>query len=220
MHVAVGNAHQPGGHTGLVDLNGVCVRPRRPGGGPELMGKLGELDGMIEAQEKRARRSGLSKKSRENIQKRIGEFRSQQADCVKQFHLKPKEIMKIGRKIKGLKRRIATARDEIDRVEREVGFAREEVHRMAVQIRRTASAATRLGVEKDIILDAERRLEPIDQDSLDIPLVDHRIYLIEERQEEVLGKRLISPDDVNPGAFVFRIGSKIKLLQLVLDRKA
>ncbi len=122
------------------------------------MGKLGHLDTLIENQEKRARRSGLSRKSCENIFKRIANYRAQQVEIIHQFALKSKEIMKIGRKIKGLKRRIAAARDEIDRVEREVGFPFEQIHKMAVQIRRNAAVAKRLGVEKEIILDAERRL--------------------------------------------------------------
>ena len=125
---------------------------------PDMMGKLGHLDTLIENQEKRARRSGLSRKSCENIFKRIANYRAQQVEIIHQFALKSKEIMKIGRKIKGLKRRIAAARDEIDRVEREVGFPFEQIHKMAVQIRRNAAVAKRLGVEKEIILDAERRL--------------------------------------------------------------
>ncbi len=125
---------------------------------PDMMGKLGHLDTLIENQEKRARRSGLSRKSRENILKRIANYRARQVEIIHQFALKSKEIMKIGRKIKGLKRRIAAARDEIDRVEREVGFPFEQIHKMAVQIRRNAAVAKRLGVEKEIILDAERRL--------------------------------------------------------------
>ena len=125
---------------------------------PDMMGKLGHLDTLIENQEKRLRRSGLSRKSTENIMKRIANYRVQQVEIIHQFALKPKEIMKIGRKIKGLKRRIAAARDEIDRVEREVGFPFEQIHKMAVQIRRNAAVAKRLGVEKEIILDAERRL--------------------------------------------------------------
>ena len=131
----------------------MCIRDS-----PDMMGKLGHLDTLIENQEKRARRSGLSRKSCENISKRIANYRTQQVEIIHQFALKSKEIMKIGRKIKGLKRRIAAARDEIDRVEREVGFPFEQIHKMAVQIRRNAAVAKRLGVEKEIILDAERRL--------------------------------------------------------------
>ncbi len=125
---------------------------------PALMNEMSEYDALIEVQEKRARRSGLSAKSRRNIADRVGEYRALQADLVREFHLKNKEIMKIARKIKSLKRRIATSRDEIDRVEREVGFDAHEIHKMAVQLRRSQSAAQKLGVDRDAILDAERRL--------------------------------------------------------------
>jgi len=126
---------------------------------PELMEKIGSFDVLIEAQEKRQRRSRLSRKSRDNIRKRIDAYRTQQVEIVRQFTLKPKEVMKIARKIKGLRRRIHAARDEIDRVEREIGFGRNEVHKMAVQVRRSPAAARKIGVDKDALLDAERRLQ-------------------------------------------------------------
>ena len=125
---------------------------------PDLMDKIGELDSLVDAQEKRSRRSDLSQKSRDSIRQRIGEYRAEQAAVVQFFQLKAKEIAKIARKIKGLKRRIATARDEIDRIEREVGFSAQEIHRMGVQLRRSTAAAKRLRVEREVVLEADRRL--------------------------------------------------------------
>ncbi len=156
---------------------------------PELMEKLGELERLIEVQEKRGRRSGLSEKSRHNIVSRIRELRAGQADVIREFQLKSKEIMKIARKIKGLKRRIAAARDEIDRAEREVGFSDKDIHAMAVKLRRTASAAKTLGVDRDMILDAERRLlaaqRRIDQIESDARLdADQITVLIDEIKEK------------------------------------
>ncbi len=160
---------------------------------PGYMGKIGELDALIETQEKRARRSGLSRKSRDNIRQRIGGYRMQQVKVISKFDLKAKEIMKIGRKIKGLKRRISSAKDEIDRVEREVGFYAAQVHKMAVQIRRSATAAEKLGVEKDLVLDAERRLlmaqRKIDQIEADAKLgtddINELIDVIKEKEEKI-----------------------------------
>ena len=125
---------------------------------PELVNKISKIEILVEAQEKRKLRKSLSQKSLDNICARVQELRAGQVDVIRAFCLKSKEIMKIARKIKGLKRRISTARDEIDRVEREVGFTSPKVHEMAVQIRRTASAAEKLGVDREAILDAERRL--------------------------------------------------------------
>ncbi len=125
---------------------------------PDLMKKMGEFDEQIEQQEKRSRRANLSEKSLGNIQTRIDELRGNQADIVRAFRLKNKEIMKIARKIKSLKRRISTGRDEIDRVEREVGLEAAEIHDAANQLRRNAASAQKIGLDPDTILDAERRL--------------------------------------------------------------
>ncbi len=165
---------------------------------PEMMGKIGSMETHIEAQEKRLRRSGLSRKSRDNIAKRIGVYRKQQVEIIRQFTLKSKEIMKIGRKIKGLRRRIASARDEIDRVEREVGFPTDKIHKMAVQIRRSPSVAKKLGVEKDVILDAERRLtmahRRIDQIESDAKLntdeISALIDVIKAKEEKIYAAKM------------------------------
>ena len=125
---------------------------------PDQVDKIFGIEALVEAQEKRKLRKALSQKSLDNIAARIQELRKGQVEVIRAFCLKSKEIMKIARKIKGLKRRISTARDEIDRVEREVGFTSPKVHEMAVAIRRTASAAEKLGVEREAVLDAERRL--------------------------------------------------------------
>jgi RNA polymerase primary sigma factor len=125
---------------------------------PGMMEEMAECEDQIENQEKRARRTGLTKKSHDNILRRIKEYRRQQGEIVRAFMLKSKEMTKIARKIKGLRRRILAARDEIDRIEREVGFDATEIHDIAVQLRRTASAAKRLNVDRELLLDAERRL--------------------------------------------------------------
>ncbi len=165
---------------------------------PELMGEIVEYDSQIEQQEKRLRRSGLSEKSQENILTRIVDLRTAQADAVREFHLKSKEILKIGRKIKGLKRRIATAHDEIDRVEREIGFNAEEIHDMAVQTRRSASAAEKFGLEKEALFDAERRLilaqrkiEQIETDTrLNADEVGELIDVIKQKEEKIYNAKM------------------------------
>ncbi|GMU93452.1 MAG: RNA polymerase sigma factor SigA [Candidatus Hydrogenedentota bacterium] len=160
---------------------------------PSLMDQMNEIEAQIENQEKRGRRSGLTERSLENIRERIIEFRAQQADIVREFRLKTKEIMKIARKIKSLKRRIQTSRDEIDRVEREVGYSGEQIRKIAAQLRRSASAAQKLGVDRDAIFDAERRLtlaqRKIDQIESDAKLGSDDITVlidtIKEREEKI-----------------------------------
>ncbi len=165
---------------------------------PDLMEHIVELDESIGAQDKRSRRTGLSEKSRANIDKKIAEYRTEQIDIICKFKLKSKEISKIGRKIKGLKRRISACRDEIDRVEREVGFGTDEVHDMAVKLRRSAAAAEKLGVEKEVVLDAERRLtiaqRKIDQIESDAKLnadeISELIDVIKHREELIYNAKM------------------------------
>ena len=160
---------------------------------PAFMDQMGGIEGQVELQEKRARRTGLSDKSLDNIMLRILELRHMQADIVREFKLKTKEIMKIARKIKSLKRRIQSSRDEIDRVEREIGFSAPDIHSMSVQLRRSASAANKLGVDKDQVFDAERRLllaqRKIDQIESDAKLnsdeITALIDTIKEKEEKI-----------------------------------
>ncbi|MEX0914604.1 MAG: RNA polymerase sigma factor RpoD, partial [Wenzhouxiangellaceae bacterium] len=112
---------------------------------------------------------------------------------VRQFNLKAKEIMKIARKIKGLKRRIAAARDEIDRVEREVGFLAEEIRDLSRKLEKTPGLAEKMGVEREVILDAERRVNmaqrKIDQITGDAKLdpdqISQLIDTIRDREEKI-----------------------------------
>jgi RNA polymerase primary sigma factor len=165
---------------------------------PILVDQIAELETNIEAQEKRARRSGLSTKSRDNIEKKMQEFRDIQVEIIYRFDLKPKEILKIGRKIKGLKRRIAAARDEIDRVEREVGFDAKKVHIISVQVRRTAASAKRYDIEKEVLLDADRRLaiaqrkvEQIETDAkLNADEIGELIDVIREKDEKIYSAKM------------------------------
>jgi len=165
---------------------------------PQRMEELQAIEGVVESQEKRLRRSGLSKRSLANVNRMMEELRGKQADIVRQFHLKSKEIMKISRKIKGLKRRIATARDEIDRVEREVGFASEEVHKMAVQTRRSASMSKKYDIDPEVVFDAERRLtmaqRKIDQIQIDAKLdadqITELIDDIKSKEEKIYSAKM------------------------------
>ena len=182
----------------ITDIEDIRVHHRFVKQLPIFMGKLGELDALVENQETRLRRSGLSRKSRDNIKKRMAEYHAQQAGIIREFHLKSKEIMKIGRKIKGLKRRISSARDEIDRVEREIGYRADHVHKLAVQIRRSPSAANRLDIDKGVVLDAERRLvmaqRKIDQIETDAKLeadaIGELIDLVKEKEEKIYAAKM------------------------------
>ena len=160
---------------------------------PEIVELLVKYQEDIDGQDKRARRTDLTERSLMNIRKRISEYRGLQAELVRELHLKNKEIMKISRKIKGLRRRIFSARDEIERVEQEVDCGAEEVHVIAVKLRRSISAADQMGVDPDAIFDAERRIglaqrkiEHIETDArLEADQITDLIDIIREKEEKI-----------------------------------
>jgi RNA polymerase primary sigma factor len=160
---------------------------------PFVMERMVELDNLIEAQTKRSRRTNLSNKSTGNISGKVVELRAEQVEIVRKFRLKTREVMKVGRKIKGLKRRIQAANDEIDRIEREVGMPGVDLVANAAKVRKTAAAAEKMGIEKDVLLDAERRyllaqkkVEQIEEDAqLSSDEISALITKIKEKEDKI-----------------------------------
>lgn len=165
---------------------------------PKYMERIGEMELRIEAQEKRLRRSKLPAKSRQNIFKRIEQYRKEQIEVIRGFQLKPREIMKIGRKIKGLKRRIAAAKDDIDRIEREAGMSAEEILKVCAQARRRPGVLKKLGLEKETIFEIERRLQiarrklaQIENDAkLEPDKINELINVITERENKIYAAKM------------------------------
>lgn len=165
---------------------------------PEMMELMAKLAEQSESQEKRLRRTGLSDRSTANISKKIDSIRSEQAEIIGEFKLKAKEILKIARKIKGLKRRISTAKDEISRVEREIGFSAEDIANMAVKVRRVAAAAEKFGIEREVLIDADRRVSmaqrKIDQIEADARLgsdeISELIDTIRAKEEKIYSAKM------------------------------
>ena len=165
---------------------------------PGLMISMTKLSEQKEIQEKRLRRSGLSKRSVDNITGKVHDIQMEQAGVIASFKLKSKEVMKIARKIKGLKRRIAAANDEIDRVEREIGHHAAEIHNMNQQIKRAASNAEKFGIEKEVLIDAERRINmaqrKVDQIESDAQLtadqISEMIDIIRQKEENIYSAKM------------------------------
>ncbi len=160
---------------------------------PELMDHLAVLSEESEGQEKKIRRTKVSDRLLAMVLAKIGEIRKKQAVIINEFNLKSKEMMKIARKIKGLKRRIQTSSDEIDRVERELGMPAEKIQTNAAQTRRSFKHADTLGIEKEVLFDAERRVNmaqrKIDQIETDARLnageISALIETINLREEKI-----------------------------------
>jgi len=165
---------------------------------PILIEQIIDLSEELEKQEKRLTRSGLTDKTSASIDKKMEEIRQKQAGIVDEFKLKSKEIMKIARKIKGLKRRIAAAQDEIDRVEREIGFSQPEILKMAGKTHKNPEAAEKIGIEREILIDAERRLmiaqRKIDQIEHDARLNPDQISVlidtIKDKEEKIYSAKM------------------------------
>ncbi len=125
---------------------------------PKLMGRMSEIDEAIQEEERRLLRANVAAKTQEVVKQRVEELRREQSEIAREFHLKNKEILKIARKIKSLKRRIAAARDDIDRVERELGKSAAEIHELAAQMRRSTTRSAKGGIEPEKLDEADRRL--------------------------------------------------------------
>ncbi|MGC8846315.1 MAG: RNA polymerase sigma factor RpoD, partial [Candidatus Hydrogenedens sp.] len=67
----------------------------------------------------------------ETLQKQIQELKEKQYQILSNFPLCAREIVKIGRKIKALERRILSARDEIVQLEHEFGLTADEIIKKA-----------------------------------------------------------------------------------------
>ena len=165
---------------------------------PEYMERIGEMELRIEAQEKRLRRSNLPAKSRQNIHRRIDEFRGKQVEVIRNFCLKPREIMKIGRKIKGLKRRISAAYDDIDRIEREIGMKADNVLKLSAKTRRRPGTIKKMNLDRDNLFEVERRLQialrKIDQIQNDARLnpdqINDLITVIREKEDKIYAAKM------------------------------
>ncbi len=67
----------------------------------------------------------------ENLQNQVKELREKQYQILSNFPLCAREIVKIGRKIKALERRILSAKDEISQLEHEFGLSADEIIKKA-----------------------------------------------------------------------------------------
>ena len=165
---------------------------------PKRMERMSAIDEEIEVEENRTKRANLAARTHKTILARIDALRAQQTAIAREFRLKSKEIMKIARKIKSLKRRIAAARDEIDRVEREIGMSAEQVHALAAQLRRSTGAAQKLGLDREIVFDGERRLrlaqrkiEQIETDArLDSDEINELIENIKAHEDRIYSAKM------------------------------
>jgi len=99
------------------------------------------------------------KRQIERCENAIAELEDDQRGVIGQLALKMKEINRVAFKIKTLKRRIFSLNAEVDRAEREVGLNKKKIAEKAKSVRRKPSLAERMGVDKTLLLEADKRIQ-------------------------------------------------------------
>ena len=124
-----------------------------------IVRRLDAIEVEIRQNQKRTRRANAAQKTIERCENAIAELEDDQRGVIGQLALKMKEINRVAFKIKTLKRRIFSLNAEVDRAEREVGLNKKKIAEKAKSVRRKPSLAERMGVDKTLLLEADKRIQ-------------------------------------------------------------
>jgi RNA polymerase primary sigma factor len=124
-----------------------------------IVRRLDQIEVEIRQNQKKMARTNAAQKTVERAKEAIAELKDEQRAVIGQLSLKMKEINKIAFKIKALKRRTASLNAEIDRTEREVGMNRKKIGDKIKAIRRKPSVAARLGVDKKLLIESDKKIQ-------------------------------------------------------------
>jgi len=124
-----------------------------------IVRRLDQIEVEIRQNQKKIGRANAAQKTVERAKEAIAELEAEQRAVIGQLSLKMKEINKIAFKIKALKRRTASLNAEIDRTEREVGMNRKKIADKIKAVRRRPSVAARLGVDKRLLVESEKKIQ-------------------------------------------------------------
>jgi RNA polymerase primary sigma factor len=124
-----------------------------------ILRRLDAIEEEIVKNQKKITRANAAQKTVEWARQAIEELEAEQRAVIGKLSLKMKEINKIAFKVKALKRRIASLNAEIDRTEREIGMSSKKIAEKAKAARRKPSVATRLGIDKATLLEADKRIQ-------------------------------------------------------------
>jgi len=160
---------------------------------PSVTRKLNETDATETRAIKRMSRSKASARTIANAEREIGQCEEKQRDAIEVLRLKMKEVVRIARRIKDLRRRIEASNDEIDRLERELGYSATKVLEMAREARRSAAAAARYGIDRQLLLDTGKKIREcrdkvkrIETDAkLDVAGINRLIERIKRKEEKI-----------------------------------
>ena len=124
-----------------------------------IVKRLDEIEVEIRKHQKRMARANAAQKTVARAKEAIAELEAEQRAVIGQLSLKMKEINKVAFKIKTLKRRIASLYADIDRAEREIGMSKEKIAQKAKAVRRRPSLAERIGIDKTLLLECDKRIQ-------------------------------------------------------------
>jgi len=155
--------------------------------------KLNETDATHTRAIKRMLRSGASARTIANGEREIELSQDKQRATIEVMRLNMKEVSRIARRIKDMRRRIEGDNDEIDRLEREIGYSADKILRMAREARRSAAAAAAYGIERQLLLGTARRvrncqekIKKIETDAkLDVAGINRLIDEIKKKEEKI-----------------------------------
>ena len=126
---------------------------------PSILRKLDRIDTEMLQSQKKIARANAAQKTVERAREAIERLEAEQRVSIGKLSLKMKEVNKIAFKIKALKRRIASLNAEIDRTEREIGMSSKKIAEKAKAVRRKPALASRLGVDKALLLESDKRIQ-------------------------------------------------------------
>jgi len=160
---------------------------------PSVIRKLNETNATHTRAIKRMLRSGASARTIANGEREIELSQDKQRAAIEVMRLKMKEVSRIARRIKDLRRRIEGDNDEIDRLEREIGYSADKILRMAREARRNAAAAAGYGIERQLLLgtarrvrDCQQKIKQIETDAkLDVAGINRLIDEIKKKEEKI-----------------------------------
>jgi len=160
---------------------------------PSIVRKLNEADAGHTRALKRMARSGASAKTMANADREIEQCKDKQRDAIEPIDMKMKEVSRIARRIRDLRRRIEASNDESDRLEREIGYESKKILKMARETRRSAATANRYGIDRQLLLATARKIrgcqdkvKKIEDDAkLDVAGINRLIEQIKNKEEKI-----------------------------------
>ncbi len=140
--------------------------------------------------EKLQKRTNKKSNLIETLKNKIDELRKKQYEILSNFPLCAREIVKIGRKIKALERRIISARDEIAQIEHEFGMSADDIIKKAHTGRgRRSKKDPNVVVLQEAaqrLIMAKTKIEQIQRDAqMNFEQISNLIKTIREKEEKI-----------------------------------